>query len=161
MIRSVGLLRPLREDEYEVYLDVLRVAYVRDLVESGFMERADAESKVEADIERQLSDGVRTEDAYLYAVEDDGEAVGYVWMSKQGDQVGKPIAFVFDLWISEDARGRGLGRAAMVALEEKAHELGLDTIHLNVFGYNTAARRLYQSLGYEELSVQMAKSLTG
>jgi ribosomal protein S18 acetylase RimI-like enzyme len=156
----VTRLRPLREDELGPYLGVLREAYLREIVDSGTMERVDAEKKVEADIAEQLSDGLRTPDTYLYAVEDDtGNAVGYLWWAKRPDQVGKPMAFVYDLWIHEDARGRGLGRAAMVALEDEVRRVGLDRIHLNVFGYNTPARRLYESLGYTEFSVHMGKSL--
>ena len=153
-------LRPLRDDELGRYLEVLREAYLREIVVSGTMVRVDAEKKVEADIAAQLPDGIRTTDTYVYAVEDDtGKAVGYLWWAKRPDQVGKPMAFVYDVWINEDARGRGFGRAAMVALEDEVRRVGLDRIHLNVFGYNTPARQLYQSLGYTEFSVLMGKRL--
>ena len=125
------------------------------------MDRADAETKVEADIEAQLSEGLKTLDAYLYVIEDDvGSAVGYVWIARQRDQVGNPVAYVYDIWIHERSRGRGLGRSAMVALEEEVRSQGLDRIHLNVFGYNTPARRLYESLGYTEYSLLMGKTLS-
>jgi ribosomal protein S18 acetylase RimI-like enzyme len=157
----VARLRPLSDEEFEEYLSVLRAAYVEDMVESGFMDRADAEAKADGDIETQLAGGVRTPDTYLYAVQDDTAAtVGYAWMAKRPDQVGRPVAFVFDIWLREEDRGRGLGRAAMIALEKKARELGLDAIRLNVFGHNKVARELYNSLGYDELSVLMGKSLT-
>ncbi len=154
-------LRPMEDEEYGPYLQVLRDAYVRDILGSGLMDRADAETKVEADIDALLSEGPKTPDAYLYVIEDDvGSAVGYVWLARQRDQVGKPIAFVYDIWIHEGSRGRGLGRSAMVALEEEVRSLGLDRIHLNVFGHNTPARRLYKSLGYTEYSVFMGKTLS-
>jgi ribosomal protein S18 acetylase RimI-like enzyme len=35
----------------------------------------------------------------------------------------------------------------------------VERLRLNVFGHNTRARALYRSLGYEELSVLMGKSL--
>jgi ribosomal protein S18 acetylase RimI-like enzyme len=155
----VAQLRPMRDDEYEAYVSVLRSAYVEDIVASGFMNAGDAEAKVEADIAAQLPEGPRTRGVYLYAVEDDRELVGYAWMSSVPDQAGKSLAFVFDLWVRPDARGRGLGRAAMLALEAEARSLGLDRIRLNVFGHNDVARNLYRSLGYEELSVLMGKPL--
>ena len=123
------------------------------------MDRAEAAAKADADIETQLPKGVRTPSAHLYAVEEEGAPVGYAWMAERPDQVGKPVAFVFDIWIRADARGRGLGRAAMVALEDEARALGLDRIRLNVFGHNEIARNLYRSLGYEELSILMGKAL--
>jgi ribosomal protein S18 acetylase RimI-like enzyme len=152
-------LRPMADDEYEQYLDVLRSAYVEDMVASGFMDARDAEAKVEADIKAQLPEGRRTPGAYLYTVEEERELVGYAWMSSQHDQAGAPLAFVFDIWVRPDARGRGLGRAAMLALEAEARRLGLDRIRLNVFGHNEVARTLYRSLGYVELSVLMGKAL--
>jgi ribosomal protein S18 acetylase RimI-like enzyme len=152
-------LRPMADDEYEHYLDVLRNAYVEDMVASGFMNTRDAEVKVEADIKAHLPEGLRTPAAYLYAVEEERELVGYAWMSSQRDQAGTPLAFVFDIWVRPEARGRGLGRAAMLALEAEARSLGLDRIRLNVFGHNKIARNLYRSLGYEELSVLMGKAL--
>jgi ribosomal protein S18 acetylase RimI-like enzyme len=149
------------DEEFGPYLQVLKGAYIQDMVESGFMDPAAAESKADADIEAQLSEGPRTPDTFLYVVEDDaGASVGYAWMAKRADQIGKPMAFVFDIWIREDARGRGLGRTTMTALEDEARRLGLDRIRLEVFGHNAAARGLYRSLGYDELSVLMGKSLT-
>ncbi len=150
----------MRDDEYGPYLDVLRASYIEDMVASGTMTQAGAEAKADADIEEQLSEGVRTPDTYLYVVEDETEApVGYAWMAARPDQVGGQVAFLFDVWIHEDERGRGLGRAAMLSLEDEARALGLDRMRLNVFGHNEPARRLYRSLGYAELSVLMGKVL--
>ncbi len=57
-------------------------------------------------------------------------------------------------------RGRGLGRAAMVLAEEAARSQGASELGLNVFGPNTVARRLYESLGYETTAVNMRKPLS-
>jgi ribosomal protein S18 acetylase RimI-like enzyme len=47
----------------------------------------------------------------------------------------------------------------MLLAEEEARRRGIGRLALNVFGRNTVARRLYQSLGYEENAVAMSKSL--
>jgi ribosomal protein S18 acetylase RimI-like enzyme len=47
----------------------------------------------------------------------------------------------------------------MLFAEEEARRRGIDRVALNVFGRNTVARRLYQSLGYEENAVAMSKNL--
>ena len=47
----------------------------------------------------------------------------------------------------------------MALLRDEARALGLERIELNVFGGNEGARRLYQSLGYQETFVTMAKDL--
>jgi ribosomal protein S18 acetylase RimI-like enzyme len=66
---------------------------------------------------------------------------------------------LYEIELDEHVRGRGLGREAMVAFEERARELGARNITLNVFGGNEVARSLYRSLGYVEQSVHMSKRL--
>ena len=69
------------------------------------------------------------------------------------------VAFVYGLEIDEELRERGLGRAAMLAVEENVRDLGYAEVRLNVFGGNRPARALYRSLGYEEVDVTMMKPL--
>ena len=47
----------------------------------------------------------------------------------------------------------------MLAFEDEARSLGYDAVRLNVFGGNTRARGLYDSLGYTEIAVAMSKRL--
>jgi ribosomal protein S18 acetylase RimI-like enzyme len=69
------------------------------------------------------------------------------------------VAYLYEIEIDEAERGRGLGRAAMEAFEREAARRGLAELELNVFGGNTVARSLYQSLGWRETAVHMAKRL--
>jgi ribosomal protein S18 acetylase RimI-like enzyme len=46
-------------------------------------------------------------------------------------------------------RGHGIGRRLMQIAREQAQEQGYKRLSLVVFEENTAALRLYQSLGYE------------
>jgi len=69
-------------------------------------------------------------------------------------------AFIYDIEVREDLRGRGWGRELMTYAERWAVERGSREIALNVFGGNALARGLYASLGYSERSVSMAKALT-
>ena len=66
---------------------------------------------------------------------------------------------MYDITIDEAERGRGFGRAAMLALEEELRDLGHESVALNVWGGNAVARGLYRSLGYVEESVHMRKQL--
>lgn len=67
--------------------------------------------------------------------------------------------WVWDIAIDADKRGRGLGRPAMLLGEEYARARGAHTLGLSVAGFNTGARGLYESLGYETTSVKMRKKL--
>jgi ribosomal protein S18 acetylase RimI-like enzyme len=67
--------------------------------------------------------------------------------------------FIYDIEVDEAFRGRGYGRAALLALEPLARELGYDTVGLHVFGDNEVARNLYRTSGYVETDVMMNKRL--
>ena len=67
--------------------------------------------------------------------------------------------WVWDVVVDQGRRGQGLGRAAMVLAEDYATSHGARTLGLSVFGFNVAARRLYESLGYDTTSVKMSKRL--
>ncbi len=61
-----------------------------------------------------------------------------------GDWLG-----VSSLWTREDLRGTGLGSAVLASLLEWGAERSATTSYLQVVETNDAARRLYESLGYE------------
>ncbi len=48
----------------------------------------------------------------------------------------------------------------MLLAEEQARAAGAVELGLNVFGYNTVARALYESLANETVSMQMRKQLS-
>ena len=53
-----------------------------------------------------------------------------------------------DLFVREDARGQGLGRALTVAAMERARERGCGRIELDANEANPAALALYEGLGF-------------
>ena len=63
-------------------------------------------------------------------------------------------AWLYDITIDVDERGRGDGCAAMVARDD-VRALGHESVTLNVWGGNDVARGLYRSLGYVEESVHI------
>jgi ribosomal protein S18 acetylase RimI-like enzyme len=66
---------------------------------------------------------------------------------------------VYDVEVRPEHRRAGHGRAIMLAAEDVARAEGAESIALNVFGHNHAARALYEDLGYETISLQMRKPL--
>ena len=59
-------------------------------------------------------------------------------------------AFVDELYLRENYRGRGWGRAAMAFVEDAARNEGIRTLHLGVVPQNARALKLYRSLGFHE-----------
>jgi GNAT superfamily N-acetyltransferase len=87
-----------------------------------------------------------------------GSTGGYLWVGPaDGDDPG--AWWVWDVLVDEGRRGEGLGRATMLLAEDYATAHGARTLGLSVFGFNEAARRLYESLGYGTTSVKMTKPL--
>lgn len=152
-------LRPMLDDEFTAWFPQMRDDYARSMIEEGGVPAASARETAASQAE-QLFPGERPSAKQLvFVVEADGEAVGELWLADRDDVLQRCL-FVYQLHIAEANRGRGYGKAAMLLAEEEARRRGIDRIALNVFGGNTAARRLYQSLGYTENAIAMSKSLT-
>ncbi|WP_209371454.1 GNAT family N-acetyltransferase [Brevibacterium renqingii] len=74
-----------------------------------------------------------------------GELVGWIVMSAAGGE-----ADVMTIATTEAARGKGIGRALLLAGLDWARERGAEVVHLEVDERNFAALALYSSLGFEE-----------
>jgi GNAT superfamily N-acetyltransferase len=58
-------------------------------------------------------------------------------------------AFVDEIYLREEYRGRGWGKKTMAFLEDAARELGVRALHLGVMDGNQALR-LYESIGFQK-----------
>ena len=81
-----------------------------------------------------------------------------IWFELRERRGGRS-AYLYDFVVREDLRGQGYGRRALELFEAKLRELGVGRIGLNVFGYNHAARALYEKMGYQVTGVGMMKQL--
>jgi ribosomal protein S18 acetylase RimI-like enzyme len=149
------LIRPLREDEYDLFVARGLAFYVGDMVAAGIDPEV-AQAKADSDFPLLLPEGLATPDHFMYAIEDDGRFAGYLWLCDRDGELGHSL-FVYAIEVDEAFRGRGLGRAAMEFSEEEARRRGIAKVALNVFGGNAVARHLYLSLGYQETAVHMEK----
>lgn len=60
-------------------------------------------------------------------------------------------AYIKRMWVAPEARGHGLGRQLLHALEEKARALGYRMVRLETEKTLTEAQQLYRSSGYAEV----------
>jgi GNAT superfamily N-acetyltransferase len=151
-------LRPLRPDEFEEWGQFGRREYAADMVANAGMTPVRARDKAEHDFLTALPQGLDTPGHWIFSVEADGRRVGRLWFAERVMD-GRTSAFLYDVYIYEDERGRGYGREAMQAFEHEAARRGLHHLALNVFGGNERARTLYRSMGYAEQAVQMGKTV--
>lgn len=147
---------PLAGADLAEWLARSHAEYVEERVAAG-ESRADAEANARASLERWFPGGSPAPGQLVGRLAAGGEAVGWLWIGPFGADLAQ--WWVYNVEIAEHRRGQGYGRGAMLLAEELAAAHGASTIGLNVFAHNVVARRLYDSLGYAESSVQMRKSL--
>ena len=72
-------------------------------------------------------------------------------MANGGPAYGHPDgAGVYGMWVAPEARGRGVGRSLLEAVEGWARETGHWLIGLGVATTNDAAIRLYAAAGFTD-----------
>lgn len=91
----------------------------------------------------------RDDSVILLARSEDGAALGFTQLYPTFSSIACRRAFVLnDLYIAEAARGRGVGRALLVAARAHALGVGAAYISLETAVDNTRAQALYESFGF-------------
>ena len=151
-------LVPMTESELKTFLEKAIPEYAADRVRAGHWSEAEALERSRRSYAELLPQGVKTKNNYLFRIQLDesGEKIGMIWMKHEAL---RPRGFIYEIVLDEAQRGKGYGKQAMLALEKFAKGMGLESIGLHVFTHNTAAVRLYESLGYEVTNQNMTKKL--
>jgi len=95
-----------------------------------------------AKVEKMVREGV------ALLAEEEGRTVGYA-LARFGDH-GPTTVYVTDLWVDAASRGRGLGRALLQEVAERASARESTHVLLDVDSRNTEAISFYLRLGFEE-----------
>ncbi|WP_437587716.1 GNAT family N-acetyltransferase [Sorangium sp. So ce1000] len=151
-------LRPIEAAELDAFVELVVSSYARERASAVDAWTEDTRRNARSQVQALLPQGLATPDQHLYSVLEGNAVVGHLWIG-MNDVDGFRSAFIYDIHLCEDARGRGLGRQVMALAEETARGLGARDIELHVFAQNTRARRLYEGLGYRITSVSMRKRL--
>ena len=85
--------------------------------------------------------------AFLVGYDDEGRAVCGGGLKSHGHGVVE----LKRMYVVPEARGRGIGRALLVALEDAARELGYGTARLDTGPQQPEAEHLYRSAGYRDI----------
>ena len=154
------VLTPMTREEFDDYLEAAIAHFAQEKIRSGEWKEDEAMALSEEDHDRLLPNGVNTLDQHLFTARDSdsNEPVAVFWLAMRG-RGGRVEGYVYDIEVIEKYRGRGYGRATMLAGIEKARELGAQSVGLHVFGHNAPARVLYQSLGFVPTNINMSLEL--
>ena len=150
----------MTEAEFQAYFEHMLVKYAASNVTSGNWTAEEAAAKSAEDLARLLPDGLATKDTRLCVTRDaaSGGRVGIFWLNLRPHGT-ETAAFIYDIEVDAGLRGRGYGRAVMLAGADLARELGAVQIGLHVFAYNETAIALYTSLGFATTDLVMSLPL--
>ena len=88
---------------------------------------------------------------YLWLIRLDDKPVGYaaLTLGYSFEYKGRE-AFVEEIFVLEEFRGRGIGTRALEFVIEKAKEIGINALHLEVEKHNEAGISLYRKFKFED-----------
>ncbi|WP_176445369.1 GNAT family N-acetyltransferase [Blastococcus mobilis] len=152
-------ISPATPDEVEHLLAASRHAFAESLARHRGLSPADAAEKADRDTAALLPDGAGTEGQVFLAARRGGDLAGAVWAAVQGPD--RPdAAWIYFVWVAPAGRRRGLGRRLVEEAATAVRTRGARYLQLNVFGDNTAAIALYESMGFTVAAQQMTRPLT-
>lgn len=149
-------LVPMEQKEFNPYLERDIQEYAEEHVRNGNWKQEEALERSRKEHQQLLPDGLQSKDQYRFSILDDtsGQKLGVLWVNIANHQV-----FIYDFRIKEGERGKGYGRQALTALDEKLKSMNVESIELHVFGDNITAQELYKKMGYEITGIHMKKTL--
>ena len=151
-------INQMTQSEFEIFIDISMKDHMKSQILEGNWTQENAPDKMERMRKQILPDYLDTKGHYFYSIKDEDFIVGGLWFAVQNNIVKKSI-FVIDIQILEVFRRRGYGSQTFSFMEEKAKEMGIKKIRLNVFDHNKPARAMYEKLGYAGSGENMSKKL--
>jgi len=102
------------------------------------------------------------------------ENLGKAWLIESGNQTvgyliltfifsfeyGGTIGFVDELYLSGQARGKGIGKQSIAFAQSEAAKLSLKLLYLEVEPHNATAQKLYLAAGFSEHKRQLMRFKT-
>jgi GNAT superfamily N-acetyltransferase len=147
-------LRPITDAEYPSWMERAAASFAAGIGPARGLTTDEALALAYEETEKQLPEGPATDGQLIWIAVAADEPVGSLWISTRSR-----VPFVYGIEVHSDQRGKGYGRAIMLAAEDECRRLGHTQLDLNVFGDNGTAIALYDSLGYAVISQQMRKAL--
>jgi ribosomal protein S18 acetylase RimI-like enzyme len=148
-------LETIQQEDFEQFLERAVQEYAADHVRNGNWPGEGALEKSRKEFEQYLPNGIHTPDQYVWSiVNESNHKIGVLWV-----QVKEGKAFIFDFIIDEEYRGKGYGKQALTAMDERLKSMGAESVALHVFGDNVSAQELYKKMGFKITDIQMKKNL--
>ncbi|MBY0098377.1 GNAT family N-acetyltransferase [Mesobacillus maritimus] len=152
------VLKKMSEQEFTTYFEDKVVRYSEVLAENAHeVSSEDPLSKARKQLNHLLPKGIETPNHHLFNIyKDQNQLIGFIWVKVEKE---KKSAFLYEIYLFEKDRGKGLGTNVMNTVEKWLAQEGVFYFKLHVFGTNDGARRLYEELGFEIAGINMLKTI--
>ncbi len=153
------LLRPLHPSEYRRFVARIVETAWADLpaFQRERLTQAAIAPAIEHVVEVLMAQG---DNVILVADLPEQPNVGQVWLGEARDPyTGARRGYIYDLFVEPGARGQGIGRALLEAIEQSSRARGDSELGLTVAAHNTAAQALYHALGFQTERLNLSKPL--
>jgi len=148
-------LEPIQQEDFDRMIDAEIRGYAEEHVRNGNWPAEGALERSRKEFEALLPDGIHTKDQYLWSlIDEENHYVGMLWV-----QVKDRKAFIYDFVVDEAFRGKGYGKQALLAMDEKLKSMDTESVSLHVFGDNITAQELYKKMGYQITGIHTKKEL--
>lgn len=150
------LLTPMTAERFRSWNEHQIAVYAQDKVDAGTWPEADAVQRSADENAALLPQGTDTPGHHLFVGLTDGHEVGTLWLFSDA---ATSEAFIYDIEVDPDQRGKGHGRELLEGAEAWCADHSIGVLRLHVFGFNDVAISLYESAGFETTDITMAKQI--
>jgi RimJ/RimL family protein N-acetyltransferase len=134
---------------------IFQAVRLRGLLEEPTAFVSDHSEEVDRPIGDVAARLIPLEGAAVFGAFVEGVLAGITGVQTEKSERLQHKAWVWGVYVQPEFRGKGLARALIIAAMEHAFEWpGVLQLNLGVNATNTAARRLYESLGFVEFSFE-------
>lgn len=113
-------------------------------------------------MEEVFENFAKQENSEIYVAEDESHSfVGYLFVGESRNQmVGKSSGFIYDIYVKEKLRGKGIGKQLIERAENYCRERGYTRLSLMVSAHNQPALKIYGSTGFQKDQILMEKEVS-
>ena len=121
-------LIPMQQEDFEIFLERGIREYAADHVRNGNWLADGSLERSKREFEQLLPEGIHSKNQFLFTIMDEtgDDKIGTLWV-----QVKNQKAFIYDFIIEESLRGKGYGKQALMALDEKLKSMNVESVGLH------------------------------
>ncbi len=110
--------------------------------------------------EKELENIINNQNTPIFVASEEEKILGYAFCAvKHQPQSDNMVPFksiyIDDLCVSENARGKGIGKKLFHYVSDFAREIGCYEVNLNVWSGNDSAQKFYENLGFKPMKTTM------